>query len=68
MRTALEQGEPEPTVTAKYATEALDDLLHTGQQLTRSLLGVGNDPQTLPVGGGIGILPPERRPGRRMIG
>jgi hypothetical protein len=41
-------------------TRALDDLLDSGQQLTRSLLGVGNDPEALPPGGGLGSLPPER--------
>jgi hypothetical protein len=47
-------------VTAVHASLALDDLLDSGQQLTRSLLGVGNDPEDLPAGGGIGSLPPQR--------
>ena len=49
-----------PTVTAAHTSRALDDLLDTGQQLTRSLLGVGNDPASLPAGGGIGSLPRQR--------
>jgi hypothetical protein len=57
---ALEQGDANPVVTAQHTTEALDDLLHSGQQLTRSLLGVGNDPESLPAGGGLGSLPPQR--------
>ena len=34
-------------VTAAHTSRALDDLLDTGQRLTRSLLGVGNDPESL---------------------
>jgi hypothetical protein len=48
------------TVTAAHASRALDDLLDSGQQLTRSLLGVGNDPETLPPGGGLGPMPTPR--------
>jgi hypothetical protein len=47
-------------ITAAHVSLALDDLLDTTQQLTRSLLGVGVDPTTLPAGGGLGSLPPER--------
>jgi hypothetical protein len=50
-------------VTAAHTSRALDDLLDSGQQLTRSLLGVGNDPEALPPGGGLGSLPPQPRPG-----
>ena len=49
-----------PMVSAAHTARALDDLLDSGQQLTRSLLGVGNDPDSLPAGGGIGSLPPQR--------
>jgi hypothetical protein len=52
-------------ITAAHTSRALDDLLDTGQQLTRSLLGVGNDPERLPPGGGVGSLPPQR--GRAWI-
>jgi DNA polymerase III delta prime subunit len=53
-------------VTAAHTTAALDDLLDSAQRLTRSLLGVGNDPETLPPGGGGGLpLPP---PGPRAWG
>ena len=50
-------------VTAAHTTRALDDLLDSTQQLTRSLLGVGNDPEALAPGGGLGSLPPQRGPG-----
>ncbi|MGH2890947.1 MAG: hypothetical protein ACRDNJ_15110, partial [Solirubrobacteraceae bacterium] len=53
------------TVTFEHLARALDDLLDSGQQLTRSLLGVGNDHESLPGGGGMGSLPPEHpRAGR----
>ncbi len=57
---ALEQGDAYTAVTSNHTTAALDDLLHTNQQLTRSLLGVGNNPEDLPAGGGIGSPPPQR--------
>ena len=50
-------------VTAAHTARALDDLLDSTQQVTRSLLGVGNDPETLAAGGGAGTLPPRARPG-----
>jgi hypothetical protein len=58
MLESLHDEPHEPTVSAAHVTQALDDLLDSTQQLTRSLLGVGNDPETLPAGGGLGALPP----------
>jgi hypothetical protein len=58
MLESLHDEPHEPTVTAAHVARALDDLLDSTQQLTRSLLGVGNDPETLPAGGGLGALPP----------
>jgi DNA polymerase III delta prime subunit len=48
-------------VTAEHVSHALDDLLDDAQQVTCSLLGVGNDPEALPAGGGAGTLPPPMR-------
>jgi hypothetical protein len=62
---SLHDDPPASIVTAAHTGRALDDLLESGQQLTRSLLGVGNDPSNLPPGGGIGTLPPARGPGVR---
>jgi len=66
MLESLHENAGEPVVTAAHASRALDDLLDSGQQLTRSLLGVGNDPESLPAGGGLGSLPPQR--GRGWVG
>ncbi len=59
MLECLHDDAAEQLVTATHTSRALGDLLDSGQQLTRSLLGVGNDPETLPAGGGLGSLPPE---------
>ncbi|MBV8946622.1 MAG: ATP-binding protein [Solirubrobacterales bacterium] len=63
MLEALQDNASVPVVTAAHTGRALDDLLDAGQQLTRSLLGVGTDPQSLPAGGGLGTLPPQIRHG-----
>ncbi len=60
-RTVLEslaEEQPELSLTARHFELALDDLLDSTQRVTRSLLGVGNDPSNLPAGGGAGTLPP----------
>ena len=62
MLESLQEDAAQPVVTGRHVARALDDLLDSGQQLTRSLLGVGTDPESLPAGGGAGSLPP---PGRR---
>jgi hypothetical protein len=38
-------------VTGAHLARALDDLLDSAQGVTRTLLGVGVDPATLPAGG-----------------
>lgn len=58
MLESVHDDPPAAVVTTSHTTRALDDLLDSGQQLTRSLLGVGNDPENLPAGGGLGSLPP----------
>jgi hypothetical protein len=40
-----------PAVTGAHLSRALDDLLDSAQGVTRTLLGVGVDPATLPPGG-----------------
>jgi ATP-dependent 26S proteasome regulatory subunit len=58
---SLRDEAPLRSVTAAHTSRALDDLLDSAQHVTRSLLGVGNAPEDLPPGGGLGALPP--RPG-----
>jgi hypothetical protein len=49
------QDDPElTTVTGAHLARALDDLLDAAQEVTRTLLGVGVDPETLPAGGALG--------------
>jgi hypothetical protein len=48
-----------PVITAAHLGRALDDLLDASQEVTRSLLGVGEDREHLPPGGGMGSLPPQ---------
>lgn len=54
---SLTEHTPLTTVTGAHTDRALDDLLDSSQQVTRSLLGVGNDAEDLPPGGGVGSLP-----------
>lgn len=54
---SLQEHTPLRTVTFEHTTRALDDLLDNAQRVTRSLLGVGNDPDQLPPGGSLGSLP-----------
>jgi ATP-dependent 26S proteasome regulatory subunit len=54
MLESLHENPTDPLVTAADTARALDDLLDADQKLTRSLLGVGNDPEALPPGGGAG--------------
>ena len=58
MLESLQEDAAKPQVSAGHVARALDDLLDSTQQLTRSLLGVGNDPGTPPAGAGLGSLPP----------
>ena len=58
---SLHEDAAAPAVTGAHVSRALDDLLDSSQRLTRSLLGVGTDPESLPGGGGVGALPPGRR-------
>ena len=55
---ALPEGAVLPAVTGAHLSRALDDLLDSAQGVTRTLLGVGVDPTTLPAGG----LPDGPRP------
>jgi hypothetical protein len=55
-RSVLEALQEEPALTAvtgAHLTRALDDLLDSAQEVTRTLLGVGVDPADLPAGGAL---------------
>src|SRR3984957_434522 len=54
------------TVTGVHLARALDDLLDSAQGVTRTLLGVGVDPATLPAGGALGASPARMMAQRRM--
>jgi len=58
-------GDP-VTVTGVHLARALDDLLDSAQGVTRTLLGVGVDPATLPAGGALGMSPAQLMARRRM--
>jgi len=49
--TSSEEDTALPAVTGAHLARALDDLLDSAQGVTRTLLGVGVDPATLPAGG-----------------
>jgi hypothetical protein len=56
----LESLNEDPALTAVTGTHlarALDDLLDTAQAVTRTLLGVGIDPEDLPPGGALAASP-----------
>jgi hypothetical protein len=55
------------TVTGAHLARALDDLLDSAQGVTRTLLGVGVDPATLPAGGALGVSPAQLTAQRRMM-
>ena len=54
---SLREASPLRTVTGAHLARALDDLLDSAQGLTRTLLGVGVNPEDLPPGGGVGPYP-----------
>ena len=68
---SLRQSSPLTVVTAAHLSSALDDLLDSSQQITRSLLGVGIDPTALPPGAGVngpdGPVGPGWRPGMNEL-
>lgn len=59
---SLSDASPLRVVDATHMSRALDDLLDSRQQVTRSLLGVGGGPGNLP-DGGIGSVPPGEQVG-----
>jgi len=64
---ALHEAPDQPvTVAGGHLARALDDLLDSAQGVTRTLLGVGVDPATLPAGGALGASPAQMMARRRM--
>lgn len=63
MLESLHENPDDPVVTAAHTGRALDDLLDADQKLTRSLLGVGNDPEALAQAGAAVAPPPPGLPG-----
>jgi hypothetical protein len=61
-----EPGDGVPTVTGVHLARALDDLLDSAQGVTRTLLGVGVDPTTLPAGGALAVSPARMMAQRRI--
>jgi hypothetical protein len=57
-----------PTVTGAHLARALNDLLDSAQGVTRTLLGVGVDPATLPAGGALGMSPMAMAQRRMAVG
>ena len=53
-------------MTGAHLARALDDLLDSAQGVTRTLLGVGVDPATLPAGGALAMSPGMAMAQRRM--
>ncbi len=60
-------GASPPAVTGVHLARALDDLLDSAQGVTRTLLGVGVDPATLPAGGALTMGPARMMAQRRMM-
>ena len=54
-------------MTGTHLARALDDLLDSAQGVTRTLLGVGVDPATLPAGGMLDASPGMVMARRRMM-
>jgi hypothetical protein len=54
---ALHDDPALPAVTGAHVARALDDMLDDAQAVTRTLLGVGVDPTSLPAGGALAMGP-----------
>jgi ATP-dependent 26S proteasome regulatory subunit len=57
LESLIERGGAAGPITLAHVSRALEDLMDASQQVTRSLLGVGDDRESLPAGGGAGSLP-----------